>query len=69
MENFPALSYLLILVLNEPVYHKEILRCEMQPMVVLEVMNLIKTIFQCDDGQILIYQNLRAMLDGMEVSM
>ena len=69
MENFPALSYILILVLNEPVYHKEILRCEMQPMVVLEVMNLIKTIFQCDDGQILIYQNLRAMLDGMEVSM
>ena len=65
MENFPALSYLLNLVLNKLVYLKEILGCEMQPMVVLVVPNLIKTIFQCDDGQILIYQNLHAMLDGM----
>ena len=56
MENFPTLSHLLILVLIELVYHEEILGCEMQPVVVLVVPILIKAIFQCDNGQVLIYE-------------
>ena len=54
MENFPALSDLLVLDLIELVYHEEVLRCEMQPVVVLVVLILVNVIFQCDDGQILI---------------
>ena len=65
MENFPALSHLLILVLIKLVYLKEILGCEIQPMVVLVVPSLIEVIFQSDDRQILICQKLHAMLDGM----
>ena len=65
MGNFPALSNLLILVLIKVVYHEEILGCEMQPVVALVVPALIRAIFQCDDGQILIYQKLHAMVEGM----
>ena len=65
MENFPAFSHLLILVLIELVYLEEILGCKMQPVVVLVVPILIKAIFQCDDRQILIYQKLHVMLDEM----
>ena len=65
MENFLTLSHLLILVLIELVYHEEIWGCEKQPVVVLVVPILIKAIFQCDDGQILIYHKLHVMLDGM----
>ena len=54
MENFPALSDLLVLDLIELVYHEELLGCEMQPVVVLVVLILVNVIFQCDDGQILI---------------
>ena len=56
MENFPALSDLLVLDLIELVYHEELLGCEMQPVVVLVVLILVNVIFQCDDGQILICQ-------------
>ena len=49
-------------------YHEEILGCEMQPVVVLVVPILIKDIFQCDYGQILIYQKLHAVLNGMYIS-
>ena len=49
-------------------YHEEILGCEMQPVVVLVVPILIKDIFQCYYGQILIYQKLRAVLNGMYIS-
>ena len=56
MENFPALSDLLVLDLIELVYHEEVLGCEMQPVVVLVVLILVNVIFQCDDGQILICQ-------------
>ena len=54
MENFPALSDLLVLDLIELVYHEDVLGCEMQPVVVLVVLILVNVIFQCDDGQILI---------------
>ena len=54
MENFPALSDLLVLDLIELVYHEEVLGCEIQPVVVLVVLILVNVIFQCDDGQILI---------------
>ena len=54
MENFPALSDLLVLDLIKLVYHEEVLGCEMQPVVVLVVLILVNVIFQCDDGQILI---------------
>ena len=54
MENFPALSDLLVLDLIELVYHEEVLGCEMQPVVVLVVLILVNVIFHCDDGQILI---------------
>ena len=50
-------------------YHEETLGCEMQPMVVLAVPILIKDIFQYDYGQILIYQKLHAVLNGMYISM
>ena len=65
MENFLVLSRLLILVLIKLVYREEILGCEIQPAVVLVVLILIKAIFQCGCGQILIYQKLHAKLDGM----
>ena len=65
MENVPPLSDLLILFLMELVYHEEIFGCEMQAAVVFVEPTLIKVIFQCDDGQILIYQKLHAMQDGM----
>ena len=57
MENFPALSHFLILVLIKLVYREEILGCEMQSVVVLVVPNLIKAIFQCDDRQVLMYKH------------
>ena len=57
MENFPALSHFLILVLIKLVYREEILGCEMQSVVVLVVPNLIEAIFQRDDRQILMYKN------------
>ena len=56
MENFPALSDLLVLDLIELVYHEDVLGCEIQPVVVLVVLILVNVIFQCDDGQILICQ-------------
>ena len=65
MENVPPLSDLLILFLMELVYHEETLSFEMQAAVVFVAPTLIKVNFQCDDGQILIYQKLHAMQDGM----
>ena len=65
MENVPPLSDLLILFLMELVYREEIFGCEMQAAVAFVAPTLIKVIFQCDDGQILIYQKLHAMQDGM----
>ena len=56
MENFPALSDLLVLDLIELVYHEDVLGCEMQPVVVLVVLILVNVIFQCENGQILICQ-------------
>ena len=59
------LSHLLILVLIKLVYHEEILGCKIHTAVILVVPILIKAIFQYDDGQILIYQKLHAIVDGM----
>ena len=66
MENFPALSQLLMLVLIKLVYYEEILGYRMQTGVVVVAPILIKAIFQCEDGQILIYQILHPMLNGIE---